>query len=163
MLKRILVVALLAALTPSVQGEYYTWVDENGVVNFSETNPAGKESIRVDPDARPERQPQFGELPPPPREPEPEPAPSTAATPESSESEVDPDELVAEEVAELVAKQAEVNRENCERGKRNLAKLQGYNRIKVRGEDGEERFMSEEEIAARSAEARQIVSEFCSG
>ncbi len=170
-----LVTALCLAfgiMSVAVARDYYVWVDEDGVTNFSERSPRGRNARHVT-DSTP-----FGE-----------PADSTDArrpgrqrpdataeesgadrnTPTNADSQpggqqqIDPDELASEQREELEQQIAETRRKNCDLGKRNLARLQAYARIRVEGEDGEERLLTEEEKQARIDEAREIILDNCTG
>ena len=90
---------LTAGLSATAAEEYYTWVDENGVVNYAERNPQGYDARHVTPnEARFGRKirPQFAPQPEASQTPE----TAGAASGESGESgegdgAVDPDQLIA--------------------------------------------------------------------
>ncbi|MFN3237661.1 MAG: hypothetical protein ACE37D_11460 [Pseudomonadales bacterium] len=146
------------ALTTFVNAEpeeYYTWVDENGVTNYAERNPEGIDATFVG------RSRAFGR-PGAPAESGPFDRP--AEQPASSEpSEIDPDALVDENAAALAAELAETKRRNCEIGKNNLAQLKAFARIRVSDEKGENRILTDEEKAAKTEQARQVIRDNCSG
>lgn len=162
-----------AATTAWAAEDYYVWIDENGVVNYSEKNPPGYnarhitsarelDELRNDPNARrpgrrPNRQPDEAEE----EQSEPTTAPENMARSPESGDEVDPDEIAAEERAEIEKQIAAVKRKNCEVGKRNLAQLQAYARIRIKDENGEERMLGDEEKQAKIAEAREVIRENC--
>ncbi len=135
--------------------EYYTWVDENGVTNYAQRNPQGYDAELVG-SSRP-----FGYR----REsgrPQEQQQGSTSS--ESTTSDESDDDFSIEEQRRAIDEQiAEVKRTNCEMGKRNLAQLEAFRRIRVRDEDGEERMLDEEEKAQRINESRQIIRENCTG
>lgn len=150
--------------------DYYVWVDENGVTNYSERNPKGYNAQHVTEstalgfpqDSANSRRPGR---PPPAQAPQAQSSDTPAATAPASApgQEVDPDELAAQQRAAFEQEIAETKRKNCELGKRNLAQLQAYARIRVEGEDGTERLLGDEEKQARIDEARQIIRENCTG
>jgi hypothetical protein len=51
---------------------------------------------------------------------------------------------------------------NCNIGKLNLAQLQNYHRIKVQGDDGQVRVLSDEEKQSRVDKAKTTIRENCS-
>lgn len=170
-LKLITVLCLvLGAGTAMAAGDYYVWVDENGVTNYSERNPKGYNAQHVTDSTAPgfpedsvdNRRPGR---PPAPQAPEAQASEAPAATAPTSApgQDVDPDELAAQQRAAFEQEIAETRSKNCELGKRNLAQLQAYARIRVEGEDGNERMLTDEEKQARIDEARQIIRENCTG
>lgn len=165
-------IALLFAVGTFAESEYYVWVDENGVTNFAEKNPQGYEARQIGRGQRYEEdvarttQPRGrrpGAVPEPEPEPEPTPQNTTATGVPGSDNGVNPDELVAQEKAAIAAKIAETKRANCEIGKRNLAQLESYSRIRVKDDSGQERVLSEDERQGQINEARQIVRDNCTG
>ena len=136
--------------------EYYTWIDENGVVNYAERNPPGYEALFVTGDQR------FGLRNPlkPTLEPELETNSTTAATIEE-EDEVDIDVQISRERERIDKEIAKAKRSNCNIGKLNLAQLENYNRIRVQGDDGAVRVLTEEEKASRVSRARETIRENC--
>ena len=126
---------VLIASEGYTQQEHYIWVDENGVKNYSERAPSGHKSTHVTENKR------FGYTPKPSAETHFEGSKATnrsklLATP------ADPDELIAEEKAKFEAELSAEKKQNCEAGKKNLARLETYARIKVLGEDGEYRHLT---------------------
>ncbi|MDZ7684322.1 MAG: hypothetical protein U5O39_04390 [Gammaproteobacteria bacterium] len=150
------------------KGKYCVWIDEDGVTNYSEHNPQGVDATYVGPGQPAEASRRPGGRPgavedTPNEDDEAQQANAGNAESEaqSAEGGVDPDELVEEERAAIEQKIAERQRENCEIGKRNLTRLQAYARIRVQGEDGQERVLTEEEKQQRIQRARQTVRENC--
>lgn len=141
---------------PANSAEYYSWVDENGVPNFGEKIPVGFEGQKVkavdnlsykpDPSATKEG------------------SQSLTENSESGDQKNEGDEIdITEETKKVEAEIAEVKRSNCEIGKRNLAQLSAYARIKMRGKDGEDRVIGEDEKQSKIDEARKIIADNCSG
>lgn len=162
------IIMILAALSSAAgESQYYSWVDEDGVTNFSE-RPPGDQAAEAPADSAPQytgQRPGAVE----PEEPASEESASNASTTPGNSSnsnnaggDVDPDALIADERAALQAKISETKKGNCDIGKRNLAQLEAYARIRVT-EDGQERVLGEDERQERITEARRIIQENCSG
>ncbi len=139
---------LLAIVCPGAQAEIYRWVDENGVVNYTQHKPENRASTTVSTRAS---------TPPEAETTEP------AATPDSDLSEEQQrmlDELKARE-AERVEQVAEIRRDNCEKSRSVLARLTQSNRIRVRDSGGTERVLPEEERQRRINEAQEGIATNC--
>ncbi|MDA0273215.1 MAG: DUF4124 domain-containing protein [Proteobacteria bacterium] len=142
-----IVTLLLMCATASAASDYYVWVDENGVTNYSQQNPQGYTARHISKDYR------FGD-----RIIEDE-EPTTGSRPGANKSvDQEPaaanktgDDLIGAERASIMAKIAETKNQNCGIGKRNLAQLEAFARIRVKGPDGNERMLSDEEHKARIA------------
>ena len=137
--------------------EYYTWVDENGVVNYAQRNPQGYQAEYVTGSQR------FGYSN--------EQADVTPEAATSSEDTTDPDQTDDAEIdAQIASEKARFDKEiaaakksNCTIGKRNLAQLESYARVKVRDDDGTERVLTDSEKSARINKAKQTIRENCTG
>ncbi len=132
---------------------YYTWVDEDGVTNFSQRNPRHIDASYI---TRPQS---FGirNLPPQTGTGRGEMSGSKGdadGTPNQDEELAREEQAVHEEIARVRAS-------NCSIGRRNLAKLQAYARIRVRDSDGTERVLTDEEKQQRTENAQQIIKENC--
>ena len=143
---------LVCATTSNAEDEYYTWVDEDGVVNYSEHNPQGFDARFITSSQR------FGYQSDEPLEQE---APEQTAAPAADE-ERDIDVEIATQKARIDKEIAAAKKSNCNIGKLNLAQLQNYNRIKVQDDDGQVRVLSEEEKQSRIDRAKTTISENCS-
>lgn len=64
---------------------------------------------------------------------------------------------------EVEAKNREIIQRNCEIQKRNLGQLTANRRIKETAENGEVRYLTEEDIMARKKEIQKYISENCTG
>ncbi len=155
-LKYILIIVFLmtiSALTSTAVNaaqEYFTWVDENGVTNYSQRNPQGYEARRVSKTHKFGDQVFLEQRP--------------ATTPQTrAPEEIDPDALVAEQVAAEARKVAATKRSNCEIGKKNLTNLQAFSRERITEDDGTVRVLTPAEKAARTETARQVIRDNCSG
>jgi len=160
----ILNIGLLAILSVSAvfaiaEEDYYVWVDENGVTNYAQRNPQGYNADYVG------RSRQLGQRIDPRR---PGAAPidveqSNNSSKKKQTKTIDPDALVAEERAALTAEINATKASNCEIGKKNLAQLQTFNRIRVQDEDGVTRVLTSSEKDDKTTQARQVIQENCSG
>jgi hypothetical protein len=152
---KLLLPLLLISYLPSEavnasEDAYYTWVDENGVTNFAAEDPKEYESTYV------KGSQHFGQLNRPKAA-----KPSPEETPASSKQEADPEIEIQEERKDIKEQIAKIRASNCEIGKRNLAKLEAYARIRIMEEDGTERVITEEEKQARTNKARKTITENC--
>lgn len=140
--------------------EYYTWVDENGVTNYSEKNPQGYDAQHVTPQSRFGYRYQSRTL-----------APESDAGPAEEEAPTDPAEMTDEQIDQQIASErARIDQEiarakasNCKIGQRNLAQLEAYARVRVRDDDGQARVLTDSEKADRIAQARNTIRENCTG
>ena len=142
---------LVSAATSNAEDDYYTWVDGDGVVNYSEHNPQGFDARFIT------RSQRFGYQSDEPLEQE---APEQAAT--AAEEERDIDVEIATQKARIDKEIAAAKKSNCNIGKLNLAQLQNYNRIKVQDDDGQIRVLTEEEKQSRIDKAKTTIRENCS-
>jgi hypothetical protein len=150
LLKGITIIACgLLAMVALGESEYYTWVDKNGVTNYAE-KPTESDARLVTSSHR------FGY---------PTPGQDTESAPPDSglSNEVDPDKLIAGEKAEMEAAVAETKNFNCNIGKKNLARLQTYGRVKIKGDDGNYRIMTPVEMDEKKEESRDLIKENCTG
>ncbi len=160
-----LTVLITALNTPAYgETEYYTWVDENGVTNYAQKNPTGYEAEHITSQARfgysRYRQAQ---------EESEEPADDSTSDDGANADNVAPagdpnaEGFIAKERARIDAEIAKAKSTNCGIGKRNLAQLEAYARIKVRGDDGGVTILSDAEKAAKIADAKKTIKENCTG
>lgn len=136
--------------------EYYTWVDENGVTNYSERNPQGYSAEYITKESRfgYQFQPRDSSAPA---------APNQDVEEEASPEDQEIDAQIAEERARVNQDIAAAKSSNCQIGKRNLAQLEAYSRIKVKGDDGKERVLTDSEKAERIAKAKKTIRDNCTG
>ncbi|MFT7549490.1 MAG: hypothetical protein ACI9VI_003349 [Candidatus Azotimanducaceae bacterium] len=148
------VALIICAFTTTVNAEedYYTWIDENGVTNYAERNPQGYQAEYVTKTRR------FGQR----VEQTQTEAPKVPDSPSSAPA-ANTDDIISEEKAVLRAEIAATKKSNCDIGKKNLARLQMFSRVRVTDEKGENRTLSAEEKSAKEAQARKIVNENCKG
>lgn len=155
----LLAIFSVSAMSAIAEEDYYVWVDENGVTNYAQRNPQGYNADYVG------RSRQFGQHIDPRR---PGAAPidveqSNNSSTKKQTKAIDPDALVAEERAALTAEINATKASNCEIGKKNLAQLQTFNRIRVQDEDGVTRVLTSSEKDDKTTQARQVIQENCSG
>jgi len=150
------ILVLLYASTSNAEDDYYTWIDENGVVNYSEHDPQGFDARFVS------RSHRFGYQSDEPLEQEtPEQSATQGTAAPAPEEERDIDTEIAIQKARIDKEIAAAKKSNCNIGKLNLAQLENYNRIKVEDEDGQIRVLSEEEKQSRVDKAKTTISENC--
>jgi len=153
--------ALLLCCLPALMGAaVYRWVDDKGVINYSQQKPEGVNAERIDAKSGQKLT---------------EPAPaSTASAPPAAQGEGarPPDERLSaaqrEALAGLQAAEqarqeevANIRKANCERAQGVLERLNASGRIRVRDANGNESVMSEDERQQRVAEAQRGVVENC--
>lgn len=147
----VLIVGLLPWLTGAA---VYRWVDENGVVNYTQLKPEGVDAELVSdtgqrtPAARPAR-----------------PAPAIPATDQGQTLTEEQQQMLSDLQAAEQARQAEIARvreANCQEARDLLQRLTSRGRIRIAGPDGEERVMPEEERQRRIDEAQRAIVANCS-
>ena len=148
-------IALLTLWLPMLMGAelVYRWVDEDGVVNYTQHLPWGVKAQQITTrDGAPSVIKDVTQA-----------IESTAreTPPLTSEQQAMLDELKA---AELVRQQeaAKIRVANCEKAQEVLSKLSLSSRIRVRDPSGNERVMGEDERQRRIAEAQQGIVVNCS-
>ena len=153
-----ILVAILGVRTAQAQEDYYVWVDEGGVTNFAEQQPRDTSAEHISETRN------FGRRYTNTKDSAPE---SNSAPDQADDSSVntgvDPDSLAAEEREALADQIAATKSSNCTIGKRNLAQLQLYSRIRVSDDKGENRLLTNDEKNERTARARKTINENCTG
>ena len=173
-MRNFIYVLIVSIMSMSVFAQdYYTWVDANGITNYAQKSPqgldarlvgrsqeAGEDDAIVDTrrGSRPGAQ-AFNEATQQ-AEQAAEQA-NQASKPDTTSEGVDPDQVIADDRAAMAAKIAGQKRGNCNIGKKQLTTLEMYSRIRIKDENGEERILTEEEKASRTATARQIIRDNC--
>lgn len=144
---------LLAVLTlnstPAAAGKYYKWIDGDGLTHYSQHPPKDqtikKEQIKVS-DKEPTDAPKAISALESNRK-----SLMKAAEKRSSEKEPDPAEAERQEAIE----------KNCGVAKKNHAQLTEHARIREPGEDGELRYLSEEEHQKRKDDNLAYIKKYC--
>lgn len=132
---------------------YYTWIDEDGVTNYSQRNPRNVDAAFVSqsqPFGVKRVSPQRGSRPG-----------QTPAGEDSANSAPETDIEMDREEQAVKEEIARIRASNCSIGKRTLAKLQAYARIRVRDNDGGERLLTEDEKQQRMERAKKTIEENC--
>ena len=145
--------ALLALTSvPAAADKIYRWVDENGVVNFTQQKPRGTDSEAIvtasgSPRVVKEATPTV---------------PASAATGDtmSPEQKKMLDGLRAAEQARQ-NEIAQIKADNCQQSRDVLSRLTVKNRIRVKRPDGEYTVMPEDERQQRISEAQENVALYC--
>ena len=149
----------LTASTAVANSDYWMWADKAGVTNYAETRPEGVANAKhiVSSQA-------FGQRVADDNDDAADPADDNAsADPTDNSGAVDPDKAVAKDRAAIQARIAKVKKSNCSLGKNNLAKLQSYPEIRVKGKDGKDHILSPKERQEKMDQARQIIRDNCAG
>lgn len=148
MKSRSLIFALAVALAPglAVSESVYKWTDENGVTHFGDRQPVGAhaESVNVRTGSRSSQQ-------------------SDAPSPQDQANELHNRQLDEAERARIAAVEEARQKQraaNCEAAQTNLRILNSTSRIRVE-ENGEERYLSPEEIAEKRTSFEQIANDNC--
>jgi len=148
-----------ALTTTTASGKIYRWVDENGVVNFTQQKPKDAEASQIESSA-PKRSNRLQNKPavkPTPAIPTPTPAPEAAGPSRlGKEPEIDPAAKKRYDAA-----LAEGRAKACSDATKLLNRLQNSGRIRTRNADGEEVAMSDEERARRATEAQEMIDKNC--
>ncbi len=147
---------IVIALLPWLMGAaVYRWVDENGVVNYSQLEPEGVDAELVSSDTGARQR-----------------SSSTPAQAPAQTLPADGEQTLTEQQQKMLAdlqaaeqeRQAEIARvreANCQEARDVLGRLTSRGRIRIAGEDGEERAMPEEERQRRIDEAQRAVAANC--
>ncbi len=125
---------LIASQSHAAPGKVYKWTDEKGRVHFSERPPLGTQTEVV--------KPQIGHS---------EPVNYETAAPEKTK----------EEKKVVTDKNTLKDPDRCDAARKNLDTLKTYARIKIKGEDGEYRFLTPEEQQQKTNEATKAIEESC--
>jgi hypothetical protein len=161
------ILCCLAALPLLLGAEFYQWVDDDGVVTYSQQAPRDRESQRVRIGAAgSQTSPSRSADPADPAAPAELPAeldPTPARQPSSPEAEHQAQLERLQAAEEARQKEiAAIRQTNCERARTVLERLQSAPLIRVQDEQGRDRLLDDDELQARIAEAQKAVAENCS-
>lgn len=112
----------------------YKWTDEKGLVHYSERPPLGKQTEIVKPEIGHSEPVDYG----------------TAAA-----------DKPKEENKAASAKASLKDPERCDAARKNLDTLKTYARIRIKGDDGQLRYLTPEEQQQKTAEASKAIEESC--
>jgi hypothetical protein len=143
---------MMASLSASAD-EIYRWVDENGVVNYTQQKPRNTEAETIVTSSGTPRVANDNPAPTPVT------SPSTGQ-PMSAEQEKMLEGLRA---AERTRQQeiAKIKEQNCQQSRDVLSRLTLKDRIRVKGPDGEYTIMPEDERQERISKAQENIALFC--
>lgn len=138
---------------------FWRWVDSNGVVNYTQQKPYGVDAVEVS--TLPGASSSASSRPAPVAAPS---APAPRAADGSDLNESQRSVLEGLENAEQARQDevARISQDNCDKSRSLLDQLSVASRIRVRGADGEQRAMPEEERQSRISDAQRGVAEYCS-
>lgn len=132
---------------PAAAAKVYKWVDDEGVTHYTEQAPADKEYEIVSTSGAP-------------------PSGAAKAKKQLEEARAARDEKATKDLdfaeqQKIRDEEARIRKENCENAKANLKTMQEHARIRILGDDGEFRYLSEEEKQQQEDRAKQIISDNC--
>ncbi|OON62688.1 hypothetical protein B0920_04395 [Massilia sp. KIM] len=161
MSQRIVIAALLSLLAASAHAQY-VWIDANGTRQYSDRPPPPGT-----PQSRILKTPGRQALAPQRQQPAPEPAqaaPAPKASPTLAEQESAYKERVKQRAEQEQKEAAEAARKRdvaarCEAARETQAQMASGIRIARVGQDGQRSYMTDEEKAARAAQASKVLSE----
>lgn len=144
-----LVILVTCGLLISAQSsaEVFKWVDEKGAIHYGDRKPDGVESKTLKLKSAP---------------------PAAAAASETNQNIADTLAKEREKAAETEyqgkydQEQKNLDKERCRIAKENLATIDNKARIKIE-ENGQQRYLTPEEIAEKRAEMQKIVDTECAG
>ena len=147
----------LTLIVGSAQAEFYRWVDDEGVVNFTQRRPLNVDAVMIGKPPAARSYQAYSEAP----------APTTVQSSQletqfklSADQQERYDTLQQKE-AERQAKISSIRSSNCKRSKALLQRLSANGRIRVRAPDGDERHFPDEERTQRIAEAQRGIVVNC--
>jgi Domain of unknown function (DUF4124) len=129
---------LISSPTFAASSKIYKWTDEKGQVHFSERPKQGTQPEVI--------KPQIGHS-----------DPVNYATPSDDKAK---NEKKPESQADA-EKKAPKDSERCEAARKNLETLKTYARIRIKGEDGEYKFLTPDEQQQKTDEATKAIEESC--
>ena len=139
--------ALLFMASAVSAAKVYKWVDKDGNVHYGAQKPeqsgaAQEMKIRVN---------------------EPAPAPQAADPKKSSKSKGNGKDKAdnSKQNAEVEKKNAEIKKENCSIAKKRLASINVGGRLYEVDEKGERKFWDDATVAAKRAEAQELINKWC--
>jgi len=144
--KRLLLGAMLVAVSLSTHAAFYKWVDAKGVTQYSQSPPPSghyQEMRSALPAGDSNEARQSADTSTPPQDPATVPA---AASPLDDQQQ---------------AQQQAAREKNCQLAKQRLSQLENHPRIRYTAADGSVRVMSEEEKQAKLMETRKMMDEMC--
>ena len=126
----------LLVCTHAFAGKVYKWTDKDGVTHFGATPPLNTQTEII--------KPQTGHS-----------DPVTYATPTPAAGTNSPDTTAKDEKA------AFKDKDRCEQARKNQQSLKTYSHIKVKGDNGEYRFLTPDEQKQKLEETNKVVEQAC--
>ena len=168
-----LIFCLTAALSASAQ--IYQWKDKDGKTHFSDRLPSNQPGIQVQtpkraqpPAAADALEPEADDAVESGAEPKNAPAPSPASAQKKNQPEQHDEELrkrraaaEAREKAEKDAARSAQREQDCQRARAQYAVLNSGQRVSRPTENGERKFLDNEERAAEIVRTRELMEAFC--
>lgn len=147
-----LALALAIGATSLHAESVYKWTDKDGITHYGDQQPTGQKSESVDVKSGTTHSSVEGS-----KEGRPSPQERLKAMEKGKkEASKQASQSRTEEARE------KLRQKNCEVARKNLKTLNTYGRIKVQ-EDGEQRYLTSEEIDAKKAEYKNIADDSCKG
>lgn len=143
---RLLLVSLLT-ITSYSSGQTYRWVDENGVVSYSQSPPPGQDAEAIVIKAGKESSPDAAKQ-------------QLNSVRQQLEDNKE-DRALAKEKAMELAKEKEVRKQNCFIGRSNLRNLEALGRRLLHTSDGQYIRLTEEQRQQRMQQAQDLIKENC--
>ena len=134
----LLMVFLCTLSAATLSKDFYRWKDSEGVTHYSSVPPKEGDSTKV-------RATNTK-------------APVDGYSPANSK---EPDSAASAEAAPPSAEQQEKARQLCEAAKKNAKTLQEKNRIRIKDDQGEYRYLDTNEIAQKLKTAQKIIEQEC--
>ncbi len=143
-LKILIIISISVMTTSTYAGKVYKWIDENGMTQYTDSAPANKtyNTIKIHDNNQ---------------------TTNTLTKTLLKQSNSMTEEQQLNEQAQQLERdqQAIAKKENCTHAKSNLKAMQESSRIKVVGDDGEFRYLNDQERQEQTNKAKTIISENC--
>ncbi len=137
---------LVLVAAPAVQARIYKWVDDEGVVHYTQTPPPDRKAQPLRPRIAPVTPEQARER--------------LEALRKRSQSERKNRELIEGEAKREQARERQMA-ENCRIARRNLEVLENSARVQAKDAAGNPFYLTEEARQAKMAQTRSQIEEFC--
>lgn len=138
---------ILALMSAAHAAKVYKWVDEEGVTHYGEQAPTNKDFELISTSGAPASSKNK--------------AKNTPAAVEASSEKENAKPLDFEEQKKLREQEAQVRKDNCENAKANLKTIEENARIRIMDDNGEYRYLSEEERQQQLERAKNIIATNC--
>ena len=140
----------------SALDDYYMWVDKDGITNFAEQAPNNSVFVHITERKRFGYAHQSRSKPIKANQPE-----SNSGLKDQLVNPIDPNSAITEEKAKYEAELASARQRNCTLAKQNLARLETFARIRVKGDNGEYRYLGPKEMETKKIESREAIKSHC--